>query len=89
MLLFNRLGLVFFLIAFGVGWGIARSLGRPEEGILMMIASPILFLLDAGYRQARKRPFFRPAESGGTVLFLPAWMWGLFWTGLGAWYHLR
>lgn len=87
MLVFNRLGLVFFLLAFGAGWGIARALGPVSEGILMMLAGPILTVLDVGYRRIRGRPLLRLADDGGTVLFLPAWLWGLFWTGLGAWYH--
>ena len=88
MLLFNRLGLVFFLVAFGSASGLAHLLGRLTEGIVMMIAGPLLAVLDAGYRRVRGRPLLRPADGGGTVLLLPAWLWGLFWTGLGAWYQV-
>jgi hypothetical protein len=89
MLLFNRLGLILFLVAFGAGWGIARVAHWSGEGMLMLIAGPLLCGLDAGYRRIKGLPFFRRADEGGTVLFLPAWFWGVFWTGLGAFYHFR
>ena len=87
MLLFNRMGLVVFLFAFGSASGLAHLLGNLTEGIVMMIAGPLLLVLDGGYRKIKGLPLLRRAAEGGTILFLPACLWGLFWTGLGACYQ--
>jgi len=87
MLLFNLRGLIFFGVAFATGSALAPAIGAPDEGSVMMLAGPILTGLDAGYRALKALPFFRQADAGGAILFLPVWAWGLFWAVLGAWYH--
>jgi hypothetical protein len=84
-LYFDRRGFVMFLVAFGGAWGVLRAFERhDEEGLLMMIAGPALASMDLAYRRAMGSPLWRGV--GGRILFLPAWLWGVFWTILGAGY---
>ena len=56
------------------------AFGIGFEGVQMMIGGPLLFAMDVGYRKLRKRP-------GAIMLYVPGWVWGVFWTVLGAVYH--
>jgi hypothetical protein len=77
-----------FLVAFGSVYCASRVLGLGEhEGLWMMIAGPLLVLFDLGYRHLESAALFRGAF-GGSFLFIPLWLWGLFWTALGAYYQL-
>jgi hypothetical protein len=78
-----------FLVAFGSAYGVLRVLGLGEhEGLWMMIAGPLLVLFDLGYRNLEHAAIFR-GVLGGAFLFIPLWLWGLFWTALGAYYHFH
>ena len=83
MLLFNGRGLLAFVLSFAAAEGLMAALQWSGEGRMMMLAGPLLALFDLAYRLARAVTFLR---GGPTILFLPAWIWGLLWTGLGAWY---
>jgi len=76
-----------FVIAGAIAFGIARAIGNEAEGLWMMIAGPLLVGLDVGYRRARKTTLF--GARGGTFILLPVWCWGVFWSGLGAYYVWR
>ena len=86
---YNKLGFLAFLIAFGAAYGILRTLGSDEEGLWMMIAGPLLTLIDVGYRRVVGLKFFGDVSRGPAILWLPAWVWGVFWFGLGVFYHCR
>jgi len=88
-MIYNKLGFLGFLIAFGAAYGILRTLGSDEEGLWMMIAGPLLTLIDLGYRRVVGLKFFSDVSRGPAILWLPAWVWGVFLFGLGVFYHCR
>lgn len=89
MLYFNRLGLLVFLVAFGAAYGILYTLGTHDEGLWMMIAGPLLTIIDIGYRRIAGLRLFGDTNRGPAILWLPVWGWGVFWFGLGAYYHYQ
>ncbi|MBP6629699.1 MAG: hypothetical protein KBG28_29355 [Kofleriaceae bacterium] len=89
---FNLPGLGLFAVAFSIGLGAGAALGDDREGVQMLVAGPVLAVLDGGWRVARGLPLVRSAKPGQLdprFLYLPMWLWGLFWTGLGAYYLVR
>jgi len=84
---FNLIGFVMFLVGIGVGVGIARSVGSTGEGLPMVVGGPLLVLLDLGYRKARGGKMF--GRAGGTIIYLPVWLWGAAWAALGVVYIAR
>ena len=85
---FNTAGTLMFLAAFGAAYGIMRGLGVMNEGLVMLVAGPLLAIADLLYRRHKHVRLLRGA-GGGTFLLLPVWLWGVFWTGLGAFYYVR
>jgi hypothetical protein len=86
---FNKLGFLVFVVAFGAAYGILRTLGTDEEGLWMMLAGPLIAIIDVGYRRATGLKLVGDVNRGPAILWLPAWVWGVFWFGLGAFYHFR
>jgi hypothetical protein len=86
---FNKLGFLVFLVAFGGAYGILRTLGSDDEGLWMMIAGPLLAIIDVVYRRIAGLKLLGDVHRGPAILWLPAWVWGVFWFGLGAFYHFR
>jgi len=66
-----------------------RTPGRDEEGLWMMIAGPLLALIDFGYRRVVGLKVFGDVSRGPAILWLPAWVWGVDWFGLGVFYRCR
>jgi hypothetical protein len=90
---FNVRGFVMFVLSFGAALAGANVLELPtdtpsNEGLYMMVAGPVLTALDLGYRKHKRAPLVRQPSAGGTFLFLPVWIWGVFWFGLGLGYYL-
>ena len=85
---FNRLDFLIFIASIGADYGILRLLGfgEDDEGVWMMIAGPLIAVLDIAYRLGAGLRL-REATKGPSILWLPAWPWGLFWCGLGAYYY--
>ncbi|HEV7671402.1 MAG TPA: hypothetical protein VGS22_23025 [Thermoanaerobaculia bacterium] len=89
MIIFNFIGIGMVAIGFGVAFGIGSLLGLTAEGPLMMIAGPLLLVLDLGYRAKKQPPNWFHPRSGGHLFWLPVWIWGLIWSALGLVYVLR
>ncbi|HEX2691465.1 MAG TPA: hypothetical protein VHN14_32865 [Kofleriaceae bacterium] len=85
----NKLGFLAFVVAFGVAYGILWTLGTDEEGLWMMIAGPLLSAIDVGYRRVVGLRLLGDVDRGPAILWLPAWVWGVFWFGLGTFYHCQ
>ena len=84
MIVINLLGILTFVISAGVGIGVASTLGNHGEGLPMMIGGPLMVVLDIGYRQLRGWKVI--GRRGAALFWLPMWLWGLFWFGLGIYY---
>ena len=79
---YNRRGFIVFLVAALVASGILYARESTDEALWMMIAGPLIASIDLVYRLwARVR--LRDVGRGPSILFLPAWFWGVVWTCLG------
>jgi hypothetical protein len=81
VVVFNLLGLAMFFVAAGVGSAIAHVLGFSNVGVAMVFSGPLLAFIDIGYRKARKASMIW--RGGGSMMFLPAWFWGVMLVVLG------
>src|SRR5207244_4633733 len=89
VVIYNLPGIVMFALSLAAAFGVGHLVGRSESGLLMVIAGPLAAGLDLGYRSMReKRDWYHP-ERGGSLFFLPVWLFGVVWTVLGAVYLLR
>jgi hypothetical protein len=82
MIIGNFPGLLMTFLSLGA----AVNVGLEEEGAMMMLAGPLLVLMDVAYRMWPRRGI--PDRCGGTVALLPAWTVGLLWFGFGCAYSL-
>ncbi len=89
IIIFNWLGIAICVIGFGFAFLAQFFLGSLSEGHLMFIAGPIIAILDIAYRLKSKDKSLFKSSKGGSLFFLPAWCFGLFWLILGMVYVLR
>jgi TM2 domain-containing membrane protein YozV len=87
MIVINLIGLLVAAISLGVGIGVADKLGSHGHGLAMMIAGPMMVVLDVGYRRFRGLKLV--GWRGPAIFWLPAWLWGLLWFGAGVTYVVR
>ena len=73
----NIPGIVILIISFLVTFGYEALTGEGREGRLMMILGPSVFTFDTIYRRNIRGAKMLSAESGGTILWIPAWAMGL------------
>jgi hypothetical protein len=85
----NVAGMIMFAIGFGVAALAQNVFGELPEGVLMMVAGPIMIALDLLYRARRPERNWWHFRSGGSLLFLPAWQLGTVWFMLGVCYVIR
>lgn len=81
LLIFNLVGMVELIAAFGIAFLIGHLIGKRDEPTLMVIAGPILAFGDVGYRMLVKEGHWIRPNQGGMLFFLPVWPFGLFWLG--------
>ncbi len=89
IIIFNWLGMGICVIGFGLAFLAQFFLGSMSEGQLMIIAGPIIAILDIAYRLRSKDKSLLKSSKGGSLFFLPAWCFGLLWLILGIVYALR
>ena len=58
------------------------------DGPLMIIAGPLIAILDLAYRFKSKNGHWFIPHRGGSLFFLPVWTFGAFWFVLGIVYTL-
>jgi hypothetical protein len=89
MIVYNLSGIIMFALSFGAAFGVGHLAGRSDSGLLMVIAGSLAVLLDLAYRRSSATGhWFHPAR-GGSLFFLPVWLFGFVWTFLGAVYLMR
>ena len=75
-------------IAIAIAFGIGHLTGYSAEGPLMIIAGPLCAAMDLTYRfRVSGRRWFQP-NGGGALFFIPVWIMGIFWLGLGVVYAI-
>jgi hypothetical protein len=87
--IFNWLGLLMAVIAFGITFGVGHLAGITAEGPFMMILGPLCTAIDLTWRYRRPdRHWFHPSF-GGALFFVPVWIFGILWLVLGIVYTIR
>lgn len=89
MLIFNLVRIVICAIAFGIAFVVGHLMGTSAEGSLMIIAGPIVAILDLVYRAKYGDGNWFIPEKGGSLFFLPAWGLGVLWLVLGIIYTIN
>ena len=84
MIIINLAGVVELAIAFGAAFGVGHLTGLSAEGPLMLIAGPLAIACDLGYRLARSQGHWFHPGCGGSMFYLPVWLFGILWLVLGA-----
>lgn len=83
MIIFNLAGMVMLIVGFAIAIPLCSALGWSGEGPPMLIAGPLVALMDMVYRfRSREGHWFAP-RSGGSLFFLPVWGFGLLWIIFG------
>jgi hypothetical protein len=83
VIFFNYVGIAIIAVAFAVAYGVGRLLGFSGEGPLMILAGPMIALLDLAYRFAKTDGNWLVPHRGGSLFFLPVWCFGVLWLVLG------
>jgi len=88
IIFFNLVGLVMLAIAFGIAFGFRWLLSLTGDGLPMIIAGTLLITIDTRYRMWR-RGTLQQSNQGGSLFFIPIWLWGCLWSVIGVVYLLR
>ena len=89
VIIFNWLGLAFLVVGFAAAFCVRAVAGIQSEGALMLVLGPVVLAADLAYRLLRKDGHWFSSRKGGSLFFLPLWMFGVLWTVLGAVYLYR
>jgi hypothetical protein len=89
IIIFNIAGMVMMLISFGIAYGVCHMLGNTAEGFWMVISGLVAMVLDFTYRFMKAVPRYFHPKGGGSVFFLPVWLFGVIWLVLGVVYTIR
>lgn len=89
IIIFNIPGIIMAALAFGIAFGVGSLAGTNAEGPLTLIGGVLILVFDLAYRLLRKAGHWLVPNQGGSLFFLPAWMFGVLWTILGIVYTVR
>lgn len=88
-IIFNIPGIVIVAISFAIAFGVGHLTGTSAEGPLMIIAGSLAAAFDVIYRLKQSvRHWFHPSY-GGSLFFLPVWIFGVLWMVLGVVYTIN
>jgi hypothetical protein len=84
-LIFNLTGMGMLAAGFGVAFAVQSLSGGLSDDVVLLIAAPLLFVADLAYRHrsGAGRGWWYHPRRGGHFVFIPVWILGLFWMGLG------
>ena len=97
MIILNIPGAVMVAIAALIAFGVRHAVPSfpPGNGPFMLILGPLCIALDLVYRWYRWKKYgghwlhwFHPA-SGGNLILIPVWIFGVFWLVLGIVYIIQ
>jgi hypothetical protein len=89
--IFNLIGLGMLAAGFGVAFAVQFLSAAVSDDVVLLIAAPLLLVADLAYRHrdtSGRGWWYRPGR-GGHFAFIPIWILGLFWMGLGTIQLLR
>ena len=86
-IIINWIGFAICAVGFGVSFAVGHFLFHSDaEGLLMVIAGPIVVALDVLYRMKSKPNEWSFTQGGGRLFFIPVWTFGVLWLALGIFY---
>lgn len=85
----NLVGIVIFLIGFGVALLVKAVSGVTAEGPLMLVGGPLCLVMDVAYRSTRSERHWFKAETGGVIFSIPLWIFGIVWVVIGIIYIIN
>jgi hypothetical protein len=88
LFIYNIPGLVVVALAFGIAIGAGWVTGVQDEGRLTLIGGVLTLAFDMAYRLLKKGGDLLTGSKGGSLFFLPAWGFGVFWIVLGIFYMM-
>jgi hypothetical protein len=87
--MFNAAGLVMMVACMWPFAGLALLLGdtldEPRSPLPGLLGGPVLVAVDWYYRRKSLTGHWLIPDRGGMILWLPAWVMGFVWIGLGVW----
>jgi hypothetical protein len=86
LLITNASGVLVLVISFGAAFLVGVIGGFNDEGRLMIVGGALVALLDFTYRVTAQNGNWLSPARGGMLFFIPLWILGVFWVGLGTWY---
>jgi hypothetical protein len=85
----NSAGTIIFLLGFGIAAAVSYlCFANGAEGPLTIVGGALVAVTDLSYRRWWRRCGVWKGAAGGQLLFLPIWIWGVFWIGLGVGYTI-
>ena len=70
------IGLVMLFVTAGICALVSKLVGHANgDALALVLAMPVLMMLDLTYRSYRKSTLF--GRAGGRLFFIPAWLFGI------------
>jgi hypothetical protein len=79
LLIFNLTGPLVVIAGFGLGFLLRNALGMTGEPPVSIIGGLLIAVFDLGYRLLADGGDLIKPRQGGSLFFLPAWCFGVFW----------
>ena len=79
----NRVGFLTVFYGFALGYGASYILGYKDGELTEAIGGALIAATDLGIRVGRHRGKWLGRSSGGTLFFLPVFVFGILWSVLG------
>jgi hypothetical protein len=83
ILIFNAPGLIILIAGFGIGFLLRNTLGLTGEPPVLIIGGLLISAFDLAYRLYADGGHWLKPQRGGSLFFLPAWCFGIFWVIVG------
>jgi hypothetical protein len=83
MIIFNIPGIIMLGLSFGIAFGLKEQIGMTAEGPPMLIGGLLVTACDLLYRLKRDEGHLFYPSGGGSLFFLPVWLFGIFWVVAG------
>jgi len=81
----NRAGFAIIAASFLPAMAICYLLGDDRKGTELVIGGILALAFDLGYRLKTPTGHWFLPDGGGKVIYLPVWMWSIFWIIFGIW----
>jgi hypothetical protein len=84
MIIFNFPGIIMLGLSFGLAFGVTQQIGIKGEGPPMLLGGLLAGACDLVYRLKREEGHLFYPSGGGSLFFLPVWLFAIIWVLSGA-----